>query len=90
MGIKLPDYIKEFIGTVPPISLYPERQRVPQKVCECCGRTDGVESEPSRTAYHWDRKGEDPNRDVLLCRVCAVDHHAHWDDMWANYYGGLL
>lgn len=50
----------------------------------------GVLWESSRTRYHWDGTGEDPNRDQALCRECAVDHHEYWDDMWSNVpgYGG--
>lgn len=53
-------------------------------ICEVdgCGETEGVQLEPSRTAYHWDGKGEDPNRPVALCRPCAEAHHEHWDEMW--------
>jgi hypothetical protein len=44
----------------------------------------GVKPESSRTMYHWNGEGEDPNRDVWLCRRCAKEHHEHWDDMWAQ------
>lgn len=62
------------------------------KVCEnvTCQRTEGVELEPSRTAYHWDGKGVDPNAPIWLCRECAKEHHEHWDGMWADYYSGLM
>ena len=33
---------------------------------------------------------EDPNRDIVLCRECAVEHHAYWDEMWKEYYYGRL
>ena len=32
-------------------------------------------------------KPEDPNRPVMLCRSCAVDHHEYWDEMWDHVYG---
>ena len=58
--------------------------------------------ESSRTMYEepqlnaWDRirlDGDpppDPNADIPLCRECAAEHHAGWDERWAEYYGGLL
>jgi hypothetical protein len=33
---------------------------------------------------------EDPNKPVNLCRACAKEHHDYWDEMWREYYGGLL
>ena len=62
----------------------------PGTACLCCGIVDGVFLESSRTAYHWDGVGQNPNADIPLCRDCAVDHHEHWDFMWAEYYAGLL
>ena len=68
----------------------------PEGSCECCGKTEGVKAESSRTAYdttpfdRYDRilneDAPDPNADVMLCRECAEEHHAHWDSMWADYY----
>lgn len=57
--------------------------------CERCGaRLAKVES--SRTDYHWDGKGKDPNRDLWLCSSCAREHHDYWDAMWDEYYRGRL
>lgn len=68
--------------------------------CLCCGASDGVELESSRTAYsrpaltRWDRILEetppDPNAPIPLCRPCAETHHAEWDAVWREYYSGLL
>jgi hypothetical protein len=64
---------------------------IPARVrCEFCDWPFGVEAEDSRTLYEWDGEGEDPNRSVKLCRVCAATHHAHWDDMWNEYWTGLI
>lgn len=51
---------------------------------------EGVSWHSSRTMYHWDGKGEDPNRPRALCVTCAIEHHERWDDMWSNVpgYGG--
>ena len=49
--------------------------------------TEGVLLHSSRTAYHWDGEGEDPNRHRALCPACAEEHHASWDDMWSNVEG---
>lgn len=51
-------------------------------VCQHCKEQTTVGYEPSRTMYHWDGKGEDPNRDVLLCAKCSCEHHYYWDAMW--------
>lgn len=56
--------------------------------CTVSGASVYLES--SRTHYIWDGTGEDPNRDLYLCRDCAKFHHEYWDEMWAEYYSGLL
>jgi hypothetical protein len=33
---------------------------------------------------------EDPNRSVMLCRECAAEHHAYWDERWSEYQSNLL
>lgn len=43
--------------------------------CLCCGSTDGVEMESSRTCYPFEGDADDPanpNRPVPLCRPCAA------------------
>lgn len=45
--------------------------------CQRCDTTEGVQLEDSRTAYV-----NDPNAPVPLCRACAKDHHAYWDELW--------
>lgn len=55
--------------------------------------TRGVRLESSRTMYHFEGvpgTQEDPNRPRALCRRHAREHHAHWDEMWRDYYEGLL
>lgn len=59
-------------------------------ICERCQSTENVKMESGRTAYHWDGEGEDPNRPVALCPECAKFHHEYWDEMWNEYYAGLL
>jgi hypothetical protein len=54
--------------------------------CETCNSLEDCEPESARTAYPWDGTGENPNRYAVLCRECAAEHHAHWDEMWAEYY----
>lgn len=70
--------------------------------CEDCGTSEGVEREGSRTMYppptltFWDRilldgeEPEDPNREPYLCRSCAAEYHARWDEQWDSYNSGLL
>lgn len=58
--------------------------------CGACGATEGVQMEPSRTCYHREPGEPNPNADIALCRDCATDHHAHWDDRWAEYYRSVL
>jgi hypothetical protein len=59
-------------------------------ICAQCGTNKHVRLEPSRTQYHWDGEGEDPNADVPLCPPCAEEHRAYWNERWEEYYGGLL
>lgn len=62
-------------------------------VCACCGSPDGVEMEDARTQYHFEGiagSEQDPNRPIPLCRLCADEHHAHWNEMWAEYRAGLM
>jgi len=61
--------------------------------CARCYSTEGVEFESSRTQYYFEGEWNDPrnpNAPIPLCRACAKDHHEYWNDMWAQYYGGLL
>lgn len=59
--------------------------------CECCqlDRPD-VKARSAMTAYHWDGTGENPNADVVLCDPCWESYRAYWQEMWDNYYSGLL
>lgn len=57
--------------------------------CEFCASTQGLKLESSRTAYPWEGQfdsPDDPNRNKLLCRHCAKEHHEYWDAMWKDYY----
>lgn len=54
--------------------------------CQACNNGDGCEPECARTRYHWDGKGDNPNRYQVLCRECAELHHEYWDEMWREYY----
>lgn len=59
-------------------------------MCKHQGCKANEEPTSSRTAYSWNGKGRDPNRDIVLCESCAVDHYLYWDDMWSEYYSGRL
>ena len=50
----------------------------------------GLSYEESRTMYHWNGEGKDPNAHLLLCSECAILHHEFWDDMWDQYNAGRL
>lgn len=69
--------------------------------CLCCGSTEGVKLEDSRTCYvrlrpsRYERlmyddplndEPPDPNAPILLCRGCAESHHSDWDAQWAEVY----
>jgi len=72
----------------------------PPGTCEVCGSTEGLKWEDSRTCYdttpldRFDRINKldepDPNRPVLLCRDCAVEHHSYWDERWSEVYRDRL
>lgn len=76
-----------FLDLGPPVEIVVE---VDHNVCEHCECREGVRAESARTLYEWNGWGINPNRDVYLCRQCAEEHHAYWDDMWAEYYSGRL
>lgn len=72
-----------------------------EPACAQCGATEGVLLEDARTAYVaperdvYDRLRDDgdppdPNAPIPLCRACAKAHHAYFDEVWAEYYAGLL
>lgn len=63
-----------------------------KKQCLRCGSIEGVESESARTAYNYDAAAgeEDPNKPILLCRPCAAEHHAAWDEQWNEYFRGRI
>ncbi len=58
--------------------------------CEHCDTRISVRLESSRTMYCWEGEGQDPNRPLALCACCSIEHHNNWDDMWNEYYSGLL
>jgi hypothetical protein len=58
--------------------------------CECCGSREGVRWEDSRTMYHHEPGEPDPNAPLLLCRDCAEEHHAMWDERWQEYYASRM
>ncbi len=33
---------------------------------------------------------EDMNKNPILCSRCAHYYNLHWDEMWNEYYSGLL
>lgn len=62
---------------------------LPPPTCEHCESIVDVQLEDSRTLYTLaDGSGIDTiaNRDLSLCRGCAVEHHDHWNAMWQEYY----
>lgn len=59
--------------------------------CECCAKDKSdVAPRPAMTAYHWDGKGENPNRDVALCDEDWEDYRAYWQERWDEYYSMIL
>ena len=50
--------------------------------CELIGGPGVVDMRPSYTMYHWDGKGEDPNRDLPLCESCARYHYEEMKERW--------
>jgi hypothetical protein len=82
-------------GSVEGVALEDSRtQYVRRCLAQDCGACDGLENPcrngaaDKRQCANWPE--EDPNADVPLCRKCAAEHHANWDDQWADYYAGLL
>lgn len=58
-----------------------------------CGECEHPADHPIHQ-YPGDERGRhryiDPNNPILLCRLCAREHHKHWDEAWAEYHAGLL
>jgi len=62
-----------------------------QVICERPG-CEGIVQHPTRSMvrYSWDGKGEDPNRDLLLCYECSCEHIDQMTAQYEEYYQGLL
>ena len=58
-------------------------------ICEACG-APGARKVGAMTAYHWDGKGEDPNRPLWLCEECADEYVSYWQDRWHDYYESVI
>ena len=56
------------------------------RTCEQCGEPGLIEKQPCRTQYADDTQNTSP----VLCAGCAEEYKDYWDEMWANYHGGLL
>ena len=58
----------------------------PVRPCEHCDSTQDVQEESGRSAHFEGVRGsaDDPNRRRWLCRPCAEDWHAYWDEMWSH------
>ncbi|AFU87649.1 hypothetical protein CcrKarma_gp132 [Caulobacter virus Karma] len=67
-----------------------QMQQIALGGCERCGTFWRLGMVSSMTCYHWDGKGEDPNRDRRLCPDCTDYHIDYWEGMWRDYYGGRL
>ncbi len=61
-----------------------------QGSCGPCDEIKTVQMRVSMTAYVWDGKGEDPNKDVPLCDCCWEFYEAYWKERWQEYYSGVL
>lgn len=66
-----------------------DRLPLPGQDCEHCGRRPAF-LWPSLTAYSWDGTGEDPNRDLKLCKECGEEHQQIMEDQWNDYYSDKL
>lgn len=92
----------EGVGAPPAVQLTPDEEPLAGLIgvlalalfprCEGCGAAAGIEWESARTMYSAATPLLEAfrNRDRLLCRVCAADHHEYWDEMWASYRSGLM
>lgn len=55
-----------------------------------CERRCELHVVSSQTRYVWDGVGVDPNRSLNLCEECAVDYTEYMNDMWRDYWSGVL
>lgn len=54
-----------------------------------CEHEDCAEVPEMKTAC-WASRHEEANSPSWLCRECAAAYHAHWDEMWNDYYAGIM
>lgn len=57
--------------------------------CEHCGAWWACPV-PSQTQYVWNGEGEDPNRDLILCRMCEAEYTDMMNEKWAEYNSSRL
>lgn len=61
-----------------------EDEKKRQQKCEFCG-AEYAQLTFAMTAYPWDGKGENPNRDLLLCDYHKEEYEEHWNSLWEEY-----
>lgn len=55
--------------------------------CELCDTiSTNVLPRSSRTKYHWEGEGEDPNQDKLFCPECSERYTLLMDSLWADVH----
>lgn len=60
--------------------------------CQRCGTTIGCSWDHRGTAYVTDLPIDDHNNPnmAFLCDLCWMEEREYWDEMWQEYYRGLL
>jgi len=90
------NFIKNFVGKK--LSKYQfmnydkllkqQEEKLKEDKCLHCG-TNGAKWRESMTTYPWNGEGENPNKPVLLCKVCYEEYRDYWEDMWNSYYSSI-
>lgn len=67
----------------------PKSSPIPGALCQHCSKKPAY-NYPSMTAYHWNGEGDDPNKDLTLCKECGTEHTENMQEQRDDYYGDKL
>ena len=54
------------------------------------GLCQGPCQRPNIPRIECDSRRMDSDATYMLCGWCAQEHHEYWDEMWRDYWSGVL
>lgn len=54
------------------------------------GKCEGECQRPNMARSEQGPRAYTESGPIMLCSCCAESYHSYWDDMWSDYYRGLL